>query len=156
MPSVRNNRFVQNSFFDNVEQVAVFGGGNLGANAFTVDGIGNYWSDYHGYDADGNGVGDIPHKSQSLFENLMDREPRLRLFLFSPAQRAVEMASQAFPVVKAKVRATDTAPLMTPVRVEAPVAAPAAGGWSLAALAAAMTLLFAGGWVFVLGNRELR
>jgi nitrous oxidase accessory protein len=156
MPSVRNNQFVANSFFDNVEQVAVFGGGNLGANAFTVDGVGNYWSDYRGYDADGNGVGDIPHKSQSLFENLMDREPRLRLFLFSPAQRAVEMASQAFPVVKPKVRATDAAPLMTPVRAEAPVMATAAGGWSLAALLAATALLLVGGWVLFLGNRELR
>jgi nitrous oxidase accessory protein len=158
MPSVRNNRFVANSFFDNVEQVAVFGGGNLGSNVFTVDGVGNYWSDYRGYDADGDGVGDIPHRSQSLFENLMDREPRLRLFLFGPGQQAVEMASHAFPVVQPKVRATDAAPLMRSVRVENPIltAPGAAGGWSVAAILAAAALLTAGGWVMVLGKRELR
>jgi nitrous oxidase accessory protein len=155
MPAVRNNRFAENSFFDNVEQVAVFGGGNLAGNAFTVDGVGNYWSDYRGYDADGNGVGDIAYRSQSLFENLMDREPRMRLFLFGPAQQAVEMASHAFPVVKPKVRATDSAPLMQPVRVEAAVLKPATG-WSVAAFLAAFALVAAGGCVMFLGNREIR
>jgi nitrous oxidase accessory protein len=156
MPSVRNNRFAQNSFFDNVEQVAVFGGGNLAGNAFTVDGVGNYWSDYRGYDADGNGVGDIAYRSQSLFENLMDREPRLRLFLFGPGQQAVEMASHAFPVVKPKVRATDTAPLMQPVRLQAAVLKAPATGWSGAALFAATALVVAGGWLMFMGNREIR
>jgi hypothetical protein len=45
---------------------------------------------------------------------------------------------------------------MSPVRVEAPVLATTAGGWSFAALAAATALLLAGGWVLFLGNRELR
>jgi len=156
MPSVRNNRFTENSFFDNVEQVAVFGGGDLKGNAFTVDGVGNYWSDYRGYDADGNGVGDVAYKAESLFENLMDREPRLRLFLFGPGQQAVEMASHAFPVVKPKVRATDTAPLMRATPIEAGVLPAPATGWSGAGLLAAVTLLAAGGWIMFLGNREIR
>jgi nitrous oxidase accessory protein len=159
MPSVRNNQFTGNSFFDNVEQVAVFGGGDLRGNGFTVDGVGNYWSDYRGYDADGNGVGDVTHKSQSLFENLMDREPRLRLFLFSPAQQAVELASRAFPVVKPRLRATDTAPLMRPVAAGAWVSGggPAAhGGWSAGGLCAAVALLGVGGCVVSLAKRELR
>jgi nitrous oxidase accessory protein len=156
MPSVRNNRFVENSFFDNVEQVAVFGGGNLRGNAFTVEGVGNYWSDYRGYDANGDGVGDVTHKSQSLFENLMDREPRLRLFLFSPAQQAVELASRAFPVVKPQVRAIDTAPLMRPVHAQATALMAAPSGWSAGGLCAALGLLAAGACVVSLAQRELR
>jgi nitrous oxidase accessory protein len=156
MPSVRANRFVDNSFFDNIEQVAVFGGGDLRDNAFTVDGRGNYWSDYRGYDADRDGVGDVPHKVASVFENLMDRQPKLRLFLFSPAQQAVELASRAFPVVRPQVRAVDTAPRMRPIKTDAPALASSTGtGFSPAALLAGGTLLGLGGAVVTLARREI-
>jgi parallel beta-helix repeat protein len=38
---------------------------------------GNYWSDYTGYDADGNGIGDTPHP---VYENFTDRYPLTALF----------------------------------------------------------------------------
>ena len=157
MPSVHGNRFVENSFIDNVEQVGVFGGGNLRENSFTVDGKGNYWSDYRGYDADGDGVGDIPHRSQSLFENLMDREPKLRFFLFSPAQQAVELAARAFPIVKPQLRAEDSAPLMRPVPARAASIdlSSTDRGWSGAGLLAAAFLLGVGAIVFSVARREM-
>ena len=157
MPSVHDNHFVENSFIDNVEQVGVFGGGNLRENAFTVNGKGNYWSDYRGYDADGNGVGDIPHRSQSLFENLMDRQPKLRLFLFSPGQQAVELASRAFPIVKPQIRAVDTAPLMQPIRAHAAAlpSTSAGGGWSAGGILAAASLLALGAGILGLARREM-
>lgn len=119
-PSVRRNVFVGNAFIENLEQAAVLDGGELRGNQFTVGGRGNSWSDYQGYDLDGDGIGDLPYRSASLFENLMDRHPKLRLFLYSPAQQAVELAANALPVVRPRRKFEDSAPLMRP-----PVRAPA-------------------------------
>ena len=113
-PSVRNNEFAANSFIDNEEQVALSGSGTPGRNAWTVNGQGNYWSDYVGYDADKNGQGDLDYKSERLFENLMAQEPGLRLFLYSPAVNAIDFAARAFPFVQPKPKLIDTVPSMQP------------------------------------------
>ncbi len=126
MPSVQRNFFSENSFLDNIEQIAVLGSGAFEGNGFTVDNVGNYWSDYRGYDLDGDGFGDIEYRAEGLFENLMDREPKLRMFLFSPAQHAVEMAARAFPIVAPRPKMTDTSPLMEPAR--AAISHPMGGG----------------------------
>ncbi len=137
MPSVKRNHFGDNSFVDNLQQVVVLGGGRFEGNFFSVDGRGNFWSDYRGYDLDGDGLGDVPHRAESLFENLMDREPVLRLFQFSPAAQAVEMAARAFPVVKPQPKFRDTAPLMAPVAMHV-AAPPASSPWPMLGLAAAL------------------
>ena len=82
LPSARGNELVGNNFIDNIDQVAVSGRGSLEANAFWKGERGNFWSDYTGYDQNADGVGDFVHESQTLFENLMDKQPNLRLFLF--------------------------------------------------------------------------
>ena len=137
LPAVERNHFHDNSFVENLQQVAVLGGGRFGGNEFTVNGRGNFWSDYRGWDLDGDGIGDLAYRADSLFENLMDREPKLRLFQFSPAQQAVEMAARAFPVVKPQPKFRDTAPLMAPVAVHV-AAPPASSPWAMLGLAAAM------------------
>ena len=116
MPSVRHNEFVANSFVDNEEQVGIAGGGGRSENnSWTVGQQGNYWSDYVGYDGDGDGLGDIPYKSERLFENLMDQNSSLRLFLYSPAEQALDFAARAVPFVKPKPKLTDEAPRMEPL-----------------------------------------
>jgi len=114
-PSVKRNYFSQNSFIDNLEQVGLTGSGVFEGNSFSVDGQGNFWSDYAGYDAAGDGLGDFPYISKSLFENMMDNNPELRLFQLSPAQGAVDMAARAFPIFQPQPKFTDDAPLMAPV-----------------------------------------
>jgi nitrous oxidase accessory protein len=116
MPSVRHNYFSGNSFVDNGQQVSIAGGrgGWFQENTWTVDGRGNYWSDYVGYDADIDGLGDIPYKSERLFENLMDRESSLRLFIYSPVEQAIDFAARAIPFVKPQPKVADEAPLMQP------------------------------------------
>lgn len=136
-PSVKRNFFSQNSFIDNLEQVALTGSGTFEGNGFTVNGQGNFWSDYAGYDADGDGLGDLPYVSKSLFENMMDRHPELRLFQLGPAQQAVDMAARAFPIFQPKPKFADDAPLLTPV-IPALVPPPPGPTWPMAALAAAM------------------
>ncbi|MCB0016843.1 MAG: nitrous oxide reductase family maturation protein NosD [Anaerolineales bacterium] len=114
MPSVRNNEFAGNSFIENQQQVAIGGGGQLLGNRWSIDGLGNYWSDYAGYDADQDGQGDISYESRRLFEDLVQRDPNLRLFLHSPATDAIDFSARAFPLVQPKPKVEDPFPLMAP------------------------------------------
>ncbi len=144
MPSVERNDFWDNTFFDNVEQVAVLGPGELHGNLFTANGRGNFWSDYRGFDLDGDGVGDLPYRAGGAFESLVDREPVLRFFVFSPVQQAVDLAAKAFPLFDAPPKVVDTAPRIEPYwpplganvhagRARGPLLATAAGLLALAA-----------------------
>ena len=119
MPAVKRNVLRQNTFLDNLDQVGVKGGGSqagdqLGGNQWD----GNFWSDYVGYDRDelgqSDGSGDLPYRAERLFENLADRHPALGLFHFSPIETAIDLAAQAFPVIKPKPKLTDATPLMAP------------------------------------------
>lgn len=114
MPSTRGNVFTDNTFRENQEQVAIQGGGTLRPNAWSQNGRGNFWSDYAelGYDADGDGVGDIAFESDRLFENLADTNSALRLFIYSPAVQALEFAAQTFPLAKPQPKLKDEHPLM--------------------------------------------
>jgi len=134
-PSVKRNYFSQNSFIDNLEQVGLTGTGNFDDNHFTVEGQGNFWSDYTGYDVTGDGLGDLPYVSRSLFENMMDQYPQLRLFQLSPAQQAVDLAARAFPIFQPPPKFTDDAPLMTPIipAITPPDSGPTWAMWTIAA-----------------------
>ncbi len=118
LPSARNNEISGNNFIDNIDQVAVAGRGDLKANRFWVGERGNFWSDYSGYDQNGDGVGDFVHESQTLFENMMEKEPKLRLFMYSPAQQAIEFVGRAVPAIRPEPKFTDEVPLMAPVAMK--------------------------------------
>ena len=152
LPSARNNEFTDNNFIDNIEQVSVAGRGGLGANRFWVGERGNFWSDYTGYDQNQDGIGDFVHESQTLFENMMDKEPKLRLFLFSPAQQAIEFVGRAVPSVRPEAKFTDEVPLMRPIAIGRTVLPPSG---SIARLAAAGAALLAVGFA-VLGLARSR
>jgi len=114
LPSTRGNVFAGNTFRENQEQVAIQGGGALRPNAWSQNGRGNFWSDYaeHGFDADGDGVGDVAYESDRLFENLADTNSSLRFFIYSPAVQALEFAAQTFPLAKPVPKLKDEYPLM--------------------------------------------
>jgi len=152
LPSARNNELYENNFIDNINQVSVAGRGSLGANRFWKGERGNYWSDYTGYDHDGDGIGDFVHESWTLFENMMDREPKLRLFLFSPAQQAIEFVGRALPSVRPEPMFVDEVPLMRPVELPADAHASPASPVSLGAFAAVL-LLCGGAVAGVAGGR---
>jgi len=52
-----NNRFHHNNFINNTHQVDP----GDAVNSWNTTAEGNYWSDYHGQDVDGNGIGDTPY-----------------------------------------------------------------------------------------------
>jgi nitrous oxidase accessory protein len=134
MPAVRGNTFENNTFWENGEQMAVQGGGRLAENTWR----GNYWSDYTGFDADGDGLGDAPYRSERFFENLTDREPRLRMLLYSPAAQAVEFAGAAFPLFRPQPKFADPAPRIQPGPIPAFALPQKNGGGAMAVAALAL------------------
>ena len=82
---------------------------------WNADNRGNYWSDYRGFDENSDGLGDTPYKSEKLFEDIIDRNKTLRIFIYSPVTKAIELASEAFPVIKPLPKLTDKRPLIKPV-----------------------------------------
>ena len=136
LQSARNNIFEGNTFWENIEQVALQGGGS---SAEQNEWRGNYWSDYAGFDADGDGQGDTPYKAERVFENLTDREPLLRALIYSPAAQAVEFAGEAFPIVRPQPKLVDATPRMQPAPIPAFAEQPRANGGQMGW--AAFTLL---------------
>ncbi len=107
---VRRNDFSGNTFQENYEQIGVIGGGKTVGNNWS----GNHWSDYAGFDQNHDGFGDIPYRSQKLFESLMDQKPAFQLFKFSPAIQAISFATKTFPVMNPIEKLKDDKPLMAP------------------------------------------
>lgn len=142
MPSVRGNDFSGNRFVENGQQVALLAGGSFKGNDWTPAGRGNYWSNYAGYDADRDGVGDLPYQEVSLFGDLVSRHAALRLFSLSPAQSALDLAARALPVFRPDPLLTDSAPLVS--LPAAPSTEPAAPRLPMAVVSAAL-IVVAGG-----------
>ncbi|MCP3913291.1 MAG: nitrous oxide reductase family maturation protein NosD [Actinomycetia bacterium] len=143
-PSVRHNSFSENAFIDNTEHVSIAGGGRIQENEWTLAGRGNHWSDYSGYDADDDGIGDLPYKLDHLFSSLTDRHPELRFLSGTPAARAIDLAGEAFPNLRPEPKLVDTAPLVsTPGFPDTP---PVGGGSSrlTVLVSSAILLLMAG------------
>jgi nitrous oxidase accessory protein len=108
---VERTRIADNSFLDNYEDVLTGGREELRG----VKWQGNYWSALGGFDIDGNGTSDVPYRAERLFEDLIAHHPRLRLFVYSPAIQALNLAARAFPVVRPQAKFTDNTPRMRPL-----------------------------------------
>lgn len=121
-PSARGNRFVDNTFLENGEPVTIEGqSGLMTTNTWET----NYWSDYRGYDADGDGRGDVAYRPARLFERLVDRQSALRLFAGSPAAEAIDFASRLFPIFEPQAKLVDLRPRMQPLPSPVAMASPA-------------------------------
>jgi nitrous oxidase accessory protein len=120
--SSSDNLFVGNNFMDNLQQVAMVTGLVGVDNKFYANGQGNYWHDYRGFDLDRDGIGDIMHQTGDPFTYLMAKAPAVRLFLNSPAAKALEFSERMFPIINIP-KVKDQYPLSEPTEIEVPKAA---------------------------------
>jgi nitrous oxidase accessory protein len=153
-PAVKRNHFSGNSFINNREQVGIKGTGVFSGNEWTIDGRGNYWSDFAGYDKDHDGIGDISYRLADLYSELTDRNPELLFFAETPAARAVSVAADMFPVFKPRAKVQDDAPLMSPPDI--PSGAPGAAPESGIPNVLPPTALLVGAGLLLLGSRQKR
>ena len=61
---------------------------------------GNHWSNYLGWDRNGDGRGDVPYEANDMVDRLSWRYPGLKLLLASPAIQALRLVGQQFPVLR--------------------------------------------------------
>jgi nitrous oxidase accessory protein len=102
-----------NRIADNLTDVRALGRELSSAMRWSVDGRGNSWSQYRGYDADGDGRGDVPHRVEDALENLMRRQPLAQALLYTPAHLAVEAAARMFPLFRQRPLLVDEHPLIS-------------------------------------------
>ncbi len=80
---------------------------------WSQEGRGNSWGQYRGYDADGDGVGDVPHRVEDAADALVRRNPLIQALLYTPAHLALETAVRMFPLFRQPPLLVDERPLMS-------------------------------------------
>ncbi len=111
-----DNIIVGNAFIGNRVQVKYVASR---PQEWSRDGRGNYWSDYLGWDLDGDGVGDRPYRPNDAVDVLLWRYPLARLLMHAPAVQTLRWVQEHFPVLRPPgVR--DSHPLMRPPAASVP------------------------------------
>jgi nitrous oxidase accessory protein len=93
----RRNRVEGNVIRGNREQVFYVGAEDQ---VWGEMGRGNHWGDYLGWDQDGDGIGDRPHRVDSFTAGLLYRYPSAALLLRSPALEALAHLSDRLPMLR--------------------------------------------------------
>lgn len=104
-----HNQVEGNDFIDNREQVRYVGARD---ERWGVE-RGNYWSNYVGWDRDGNGVGDVPYEANDAVDRLVWRHPLVKLLLQSPAIQTLRLVTRQFPLLRVP-SVVDAKPRMAP------------------------------------------
>ena len=79
--------------------------------------VGNYWSDYGGWDLDDNGSGEVPYRSNTLVDALLYAHPSAKFLLTSPAFQVLALAEREFPIITVP-KIVDPSPQMSPSMAE--------------------------------------
>jgi len=105
----KNNQVERNDFIGNREQVRYV------AARDELWGVkdGNYWSNYLGWDRNGDAAGDVPYEANDMVDRLSWRHPMMKLLLASPAVQTLRMVGQQFPLLRAP-SIVDPKPRMQP------------------------------------------
>lgn len=103
------NQVDGNDFIGNREQVRYVG---VRDELWGRD-AGNHWSNYLGWDRDGDGIGDIPYEANDMVDRLGWQHPEMKLLMSSPAIQALRLVGRQFPVLRVP-SVVDARPHMRP------------------------------------------
>lgn len=92
------NRVFGNDFVGNRQQVYFVSASDQTWG--TDEDGGNHWSDYLGWDQDGDGLGDRPYRVDSFLSGLLYRFPSAVLLLCSPTLELLGLAERQLPVLR--------------------------------------------------------
>ena len=138
-----------NGFVENSTQVTIGGTGTTQV-TWSVDGVGNHWSDYAGYDADGDGRGDVPYEHSGRTSELLATQPLLLALASGPGFRVFARVSDEWSPSEPLVQ--DAAPLIDPT---GPALPGAADGPSVPLAAAGLLLVLTCGAALVRVRRPV-
>ena len=93
----KNNQVERNAFVANREQVRYV----AARDEVWGEKEGNHWSNYLGWDRNGDGIGDVPYEANDLVDRLAWRHPMMKLLLASPAVQTLRMVGRQFPLLRA-------------------------------------------------------
>lgn len=102
------NSFHGNRLRGNITEVAVFGGGSANRNVWD----GNAWDDYQGFDRDGDGIGDTPHRVMGYASRIWMDAPNTRFFKGTPLLEVVDFLDRLAPFSEPELLLEDKNPVM--------------------------------------------
>lgn len=92
-----NNKVDGNDFIDNRQQIKYVASRDVEWGKSE----GNYWSNYSGWDQNGDGKGDVPYEANDVVDRLNWQYPLLKLVLNSPSIQTLRFVARQFPVLRA-------------------------------------------------------
>ncbi|HEY9397863.1 MAG TPA: nitrous oxide reductase family maturation protein NosD, partial [Burkholderiales bacterium] len=104
-----NNQVENNDFVNNRQQIRYV---STRDEKWGAEG-GNYWSNYVGWDRNGDGRGDVPYEANDIVDQLVWRMPVVKLLMNSPALQTLRLVAQQFPLLRAP-SIVDPRPQMRP------------------------------------------
>ena len=103
--STVDGRFERNNFLGNTFDLAT------NSRSPSTIFAGNFWDDYHGYDIDRDGRGDVPHRPVRLFSVLVARQPAALILLRGTFTALLDAAERVLPSLTPETL-VDSAPAM--------------------------------------------
>ena len=109
-----NTKVYGNSFINNPVQVKYVSNKKQ---EWSFEGKGNYWSNYLGWDMNGDNIGDVVFEPNDGIDQLIWQYPEMKMIMDSPIVLILRWVQKEFPVLKPP-GVKDSFPLMQPEMTE--------------------------------------